>query len=398
MTKKAETTGAGPVRQGRPEPTALTAVSGLMEERRRYDSWLAALEARRDATPPKVFARVHADYTTRLEAVVAELVTHVEELRAELGRISSQLASIHDEQQHARDERAEAELRAHVGELTPAEWEATARAADQRIEALVARHAELETELQRTRELLTDAERPATPHLSSAAVPGAARVDPAVEARVSESVNAAAANPTPASIAAVGDSAEAAMHVPAGAPRRDREVPVSGDAAGARASADQPPEELPPAVIAAEAALADVDIKGGGATPADAKRGGSASFDELAFLHSVVDTAAAAPSAPAERAEPARPESPPPVRRESYAARPKDTGIENMDATAGKSILDRPTQKGTPLAANISGNNPIILKDKSAENAKTLKCADCGAMNYPTEWYCERCGAELASL
>ena len=50
------------------------------------------------------------------------------------------------------------------------------------------------------------------------------------------------------------------------------------------------------------------------------------------------------------------------------------------------------------LAANVSGNNPIILRDKSNEAAKTLKCGECGATNYPTEWYCERCGAELASL
>jgi len=30
--------------------------------------------------------------------------------------------------------------------------------------------------------------------------------------------------------------------------------------------------------------------------------------------------------------------------------------------------------------------------------AKTLKCSECGTMNLPTEWYCERCGAELAAL
>jgi len=30
--------------------------------------------------------------------------------------------------------------------------------------------------------------------------------------------------------------------------------------------------------------------------------------------------------------------------------------------------------------------------------AKTLKCTECGAMNRPTEWYCERCGAELAAV
>ena len=28
------------------------------------------------------------------------------------------------------------------------------------------------------------------------------------------------------------------------------------------------------------------------------------------------------------------------------------------------------------------------------EQTKTLKCAECGSLNYPTEWYCERCGAE----
>ena len=30
--------------------------------------------------------------------------------------------------------------------------------------------------------------------------------------------------------------------------------------------------------------------------------------------------------------------------------------------------------------------------------AKTLKCPECGTPNYPTEWYCERCGGELATM
>jgi uncharacterized OB-fold protein len=33
-----------------------------------------------------------------------------------------------------------------------------------------------------------------------------------------------------------------------------------------------------------------------------------------------------------------------------------------------------------------------------AAEQKTLKCAECGSMNFPTEWYCERCGAELAQI
>ncbi len=34
----------------------------------------------------------------------------------------------------------------------------------------------------------------------------------------------------------------------------------------------------------------------------------------------------------------------------------------------------------------------------SGTSAKSLKCGECSAMNRPTEWYCERCGAELAAL
>lgn len=32
------------------------------------------------------------------------------------------------------------------------------------------------------------------------------------------------------------------------------------------------------------------------------------------------------------------------------------------------------------------------------DGSKTLKCPECGTPNYPTEWYCERCGGELATM
>ena len=32
------------------------------------------------------------------------------------------------------------------------------------------------------------------------------------------------------------------------------------------------------------------------------------------------------------------------------------------------------------------------------DSMKTLKCPECGTANYPTEWYCERCGGELATM
>ena len=32
------------------------------------------------------------------------------------------------------------------------------------------------------------------------------------------------------------------------------------------------------------------------------------------------------------------------------------------------------------------------------DSQKTLKCPECGTANYPTEWYCERYGGELATM
>jgi hypothetical protein len=41
---------------------------------------------------------------------------------------------------------------------------------------------------------------------------------------------------------------------------------------------------------------------------------------------------------------------------------------------------------------------PSFLKGMPTEQVKSLKCQECGTMNYPTEWYCERCGGELAAM
>lgn len=110
---------------------------------------------------------------------------------------------------------------------------------------------------------------------------------------------------------------------------------------------------------------------------------GSPSFDELAFLNSVVgrtststkaDPAIPAPPEPrpsgAARAMPAPPAAPAP--RATTNVRPP-----TEDEAAGP--LGRPTPR-------------------TSQAIKTLKCQECGTLNFPTEWYCERCGGELAAL
>jgi hypothetical protein len=48
-----------------------------------------------------------------------------------------------------------------------------------------------------------------------------------------------------------------------------------------------------------------------------------------------------------------------------------------------------------PAAPAVQTAVPSVGK---AGVAKTLKCGECGTLNRPTEWYCERCGAELAGV
>jgi hypothetical protein len=344
--------------------SAVATVGSLMEERRRYELWLAALNARRAETPKHVFTRVHADYTARLEAVIGRLTGQVEGLRAELTILATRIATLEEQQHRARDERAEAELRAHVGEMTPEEWAVAAKKADDAIADLVREHAEAVDALARTREFLADAERPATPVEAAPAVPA----------------SAAPLQPP-----------RGTTNVPI-QPRGTQSTQTSG---GPRLRPLPGREEPAPAAPSAPAA--------------PARQGG---FDELAFLSSVVDEespggakAPFTPAAPkpqpqataAANVQPVARPAPPPSRN-PFAQRAQDKIINNDGASGPKIESKQVGGSRSGLAANVSGNNPIVLRDKSNEAAKTLKCGECGATNYPTEWYCERCGAELASL
>jgi uncharacterized OB-fold protein len=35
---------------------------------------------------------------------------------------------------------------------------------------------------------------------------------------------------------------------------------------------------------------------------------------------------------------------------------------------------------------------------RTSEAIKSLRCQECGTLNFPTEWYCERCGGDLAAF
>jgi hypothetical protein len=113
--------------------------------------------------------------------------------------------------------------------------------------------------------------------------------------------------------------------------------------------------------------------------------------DELAFLKSVVPDSRLTPALATPQVPPAR----------------------EVDEAASNEVEERPapsfaSQRRAPEPSRGSGHIaapamtpasvPSILKDVPTEQVKTLRCQECGTMNYPTEWYCERCGGELAAM
>lgn len=133
----------------------------------------------------------------------------------------------------------------------------------------------------------------------------------------------------------------------------------------------------------------------------------ASSFDELAFLKSVVEPHAARGGVSSESGpDGARPDS----------ASGQDGRKASPTAASGKKPRSAPKRDADVVPAGTGGEAPAkpegseesgddeenavpaYLKDVPTEDVKTLKCADCSAMNYPTEWYCERCGAELAAM
>ena len=71
-----------------------------------------------------------------------------------------------------------------------------------------------------------------------------------------------------------------------------------------------------------------------------------------------------------------------------------------------KSVTEDDKNAPSPRRASGGQYQPDDLQDaahlapvdEDAPVEKTLKCKECGTMNLATEWYCEKCGGELAAM
>ncbi|HEY2855520.1 MAG TPA: hypothetical protein VGJ18_21945 [Gemmatimonadaceae bacterium] len=338
-------------------PQGLENVSALILERQRIEAWLATLEARKASTPDHVYQRVRGDYSTRLKTITEQLIARSTALKAHVDQLSKRLAQFEAEAQRFKDVRAESELRMQVGELSVPEWNAKARECDDGIARLTEAQAQARGALAQAREIL---------------------------AMVTGQSNGAA--PTPSSTSS---------------PRLPSVTSTSSPRVPAVPSTSSPRVSRP---VGIEGLLTN-DNSGSAAMPPN----DGTNMNELEFLNSVVGGGHAPPNNNG-----GKPPAPNTIELETEGAPDLAQTLLNRVNERAKSNLredgdadsllkgvgtPKPGNKDNPLAANVTESNPIVLKPQGGpERHKTLKCQECGTMNYPTEWYCERCGAELVSM
>jgi hypothetical protein len=312
-------------------------VAALILERQRIENWLATLDAKRANTPDDVFQRVRGDYAARLKTITEQLIARSAALKGLVDQIGARLKQFEAEAKRLRDVRAEAELRMQVGELSVPDWNTKARECDDGVARLTAAQAQARGALAQAREIL-------------------------------------------------------AM--------------VSGHANGAMPSAPTPSASAPPQRTSRPMSAAEIrhaDPSANGTAPPNQVPGDAPDMDELAFLNSVVGSQS--------QPDPMNPNS---IELETEGApdlaetllnrvNQRNKGSLREDGDADSLLKGvgnpKPGNKTNPLAANVTESNPIVLKPQGGpERHKTLKCQECSTMNYPTEWYCERCGAELAAV
>lgn len=374
-------------------------VRTLVAERQRYDDWLAALEAKRSETPARVFERVYGDYFGRRAGVIDRLHEHVDalsslgdDLEGRIGELEAQLAA-HE------DERAEAMLRTAVGEYDSDRWETVRQDVEASIAQLAEKRTALLSEVDDVRTLLSNARSDSPPVAVADPMPEAAEVEPMDSGP----------QPVESSVLHESPTLVDAIEVVAVEPATVDPVVVddgrdANDAAADELFAERAPQSLTPGVPVPVAESAPF------VAPTSEDLDGTDFDDALALFSPSARTPESHPTPlhgrtvdmldgfePAERssepqapaattataADMSRPTAPQPVTVEPTP----DASRDPFDDLAFlRSVIDPATQN-SPTRAGAAG-----------DQQKTLRCTECGTMNFPTEWYCERCGGELAAF
>jgi hypothetical protein len=390
-------------------------VLALVKEQRKYADWIRALEAKKEQTSPQAYARVRADYEARLDAVGEKLASHRDTLSNELAKLREKLAGLDAELQQHHDDRAEIELRAHVGELTAAALTDALRVADTEIDRLTIKRNAVEKDLWRVEDFFAAADGTETPPRDAQpkkqgsgfdemsflnSVVGPQESKPRISEPKMEAVASAPVAESPPPLRPVEVPPTPPVEVPA--PSRPtpapQPAPVEPPATPTPTPTPTPaptptPEPVaPPSPPEVPVAPPRVSVEKPIAAEASVQADGVVEKAvELERTSVPVSRPSIAMQMSAMTIEPDVPTRP---TRDSM-------GIIKTGDELPPSILEdlRPgSGSDKPLAANVASNNPLSLKSAGSGDTKTLKCRECGSMNDPSEWYCERCGAELSAI
>ena len=357
------------------------AVEQLLAERDALHRWLERLEAATVTASDTVRERVRRDYQQQLDRVAAQLREHSDAIAAKLAADNAELAELASRTEASREELAEVELRHAVGEF-----------ADDRYEADRTRH-------------LSDIE---TFELAIAAVSGRIHRMDDVLAMVRRAPAASDHKP-----AASRESTAAELSI------LDL-APLAAEPSGATAPEEtgEPADELDPSgsididLLAPEdetdRLLSIFSAPDPGDTAADAGPGADApsppvpDYGPLSFRPAGVVSSreptliGLPPDAPPRFVRPG--DRLPPTTPARPAVPPATPPPPSHPVTVPTPELLPPA----PAASGIFGEEIVAAGPTPASPmlpvGRTLRCGECGAMNRPLEWYCEKCGAELSAV
>jgi hypothetical protein len=396
-------------RELRASQAAFDEVVVLLKERKKYVDWIAALDAKRSQTPDHVYTRVHGDYEARLSEVAEKLASYRGSLGEQKEILVKKLDDLEEQILARQDERSEIELRGQVGELTASALTEALRVADTELDRLTAKHEALEADLNRVAEFFAAAEgKGAIPQRKSNPEAGAFDEMSFLKSVVGEKEKERPTAEAPARPVEVpAKPVEVPPPAPAPAPPPPPPAPAPPPPPPPPPPAPSTPTPPPPAPapapeppsvpIAASAAAEQPPPE----KPAQEKPAEKETRPDGSVVGEVALEA---------------PPSPKTMPRQSIAiqmasmtiepgteskSRGGDLGIIKTGDELPPSILadlQPGGGSGKPLAANIASNNPLSLKSAGTSDLKTLKCRECGTMNDPSEWYCEKCGAELSAI
>lgn len=399
-------------------------IRALVAERQRFDDWLTALEAKRAETPVRVFERVHADYVARRDAVTDGLRAHVGTLESLERDLDGRLQLLESQLAEREDARAEGMLRTAVGEFDPERWETTRKEVEAAIVQFGQDRETLMAEAEDVRSLLTSARhRPPAPEpepepqplvvssvpdvqeelVSTSVASAIAHADPAAvehtidldaEGDLTPSIDAPASHPGAASPISVEDVHKTDPYLRA----VRQQAEASRDIESAFAVND---DAFQPTDTVQHTAESDRDREANAAIDALGFPSGSGLSDALDDIDVFGESNVASRSNVADTFQPRSTNDPyAPTSHASSPAAPAAPASSTPPVAPSSNVFDEfaflrsVTESGSAPTPNANSSRPSGASDQ----AKTLRCTECGTMNFPTEWYCERCGGELAAF